>query len=87
VLKRIYQKFEKAVNELGLCTNETKTKYMSITNKQGRSHNNSTEIGSKRFEKVEKFTFLGMIINSKNNMTETIQDRIQTGKKPTTLIR
>jgi hypothetical protein len=54
---------------------------MSITNKQGRLHNNSIEIGSKRLEKVEKFKFLGMIINSKNNMTETIQDRIQAGNK------
>jgi hypothetical protein len=54
-LKRIYQKLEEAVNELGLYTNETKTKYISITNKQGRLHNNSIEIGSKRFEKVEKF--------------------------------
>jgi hypothetical protein len=51
-VKRIYQKLEEAVNELGLYTNETKTKYMSITNKQGRSHNNSIEIGSNRFEKV-----------------------------------
>jgi hypothetical protein len=42
---------------------------MSITNKQGRSHNSSIEIGSERFEKVEKFKLLGMIINSKNNMT------------------
>jgi hypothetical protein len=33
-----------------------------------------------KFEKVEKFKFLGMIIKSKNNMTETIQDRIQAGK-------
>jgi hypothetical protein len=38
---------------------------MSITNKQGRLHNNSIEIGSKRFEKVGKFKFLGMVINSK----------------------
>jgi hypothetical protein len=30
---------------------------MSITNTEGRSHNNSTEIGSKRFEKVEKLSF------------------------------
>jgi hypothetical protein len=51
-LKRIYQKLEEAVNELGLYTNETKTKYMSITYKQGRVHNNSIEIGSERFEKV-----------------------------------
>jgi sorting nexin-29 len=57
-LKRIYQKLGEAVNELGLYTNETKTKYMSITNKQGRLYNNSIEIGSKRFEKVEKFKFL-----------------------------
>jgi hypothetical protein len=28
-----------------------------------------------------KFKFLGTIINSKNNMTETIQDRIQAGNK------
>jgi hypothetical protein len=52
---------------------------MSITNKQGISHNNSVEGGSKRFEKVEAFRFLGMIINSKNNMTETIQDIMQAG--------
>jgi ABC-type phosphate transport system ATPase subunit len=39
------------------------------------------QIGSKRFEKVEKFKFLGMVINSKNNMTETIPDRIQAGNK------
>jgi hypothetical protein len=54
---------------------------MSITNKQGRLHNNSIGIGSKRFEKVEKFKFLEMVINSKNNMTENIQDRIQAGNK------
>jgi hypothetical protein len=53
----MYQKSEEAVNELGLYTNETKTKYMSIINKQGRSHNSSIEIGSKGFEKVEKFKF------------------------------
>jgi DNA modification methylase len=39
------------------------------------------KIGSKIFEKVEKFKFLRMIINRKNNMTETIQDRIQAGNK------
>jgi hypothetical protein len=54
---------------------------MSITNKQGRVHNNSIEIGSRRFEKIEKFKFLGMVINSKNNMTEIVQDRIQAGNK------
>jgi hypothetical protein len=56
-LKRIYQKLEEAVNELSLYMNETKTKYMSVTNKEGRSHNNSVEIGSKRFEKVKKLNF------------------------------
>jgi hypothetical protein len=54
---------------------------MSITNKQGRLHSNITEIGSKRFEKVEKFKFFGVVVNSKTNMTETIQDRIQSGNK------
>jgi ABC-type phosphate transport system ATPase subunit len=54
---------------------------MSITNKQGTLHSNRIQIRSKRFEKVEKFKFLGMVINSKNNMTETIQDRIQAGNK------
>jgi hypothetical protein len=54
---------------------------MSITNKQGRLHSNSIEIGSKIFEKIEKFKFLGIISNSKNNMIETIQDRIQAGNK------
>jgi hypothetical protein len=58
-LNRIYQKLEEAVNELGLNTNETKTKYMSITNKQGRVHNNSTEIGSERFEINRKIQVFG----------------------------
>jgi hypothetical protein len=49
-------------------------------NKQERLHNN-IETGSKTFEKVENFKFWGMVINSKNNMTETIQDRIQAGNK------
>jgi sorting nexin-29 len=80
-LKRVYQKLEAAANELGLYTNEVKTKYMSITNKQGRLHSNSIEIGSKRFEKVEKCKLLGMVIYSKNNMIEIIQDRIQAGNK------
>ena len=43
--KRIYQKLGEAVNELRLYTNETKTKYMSVADKQGRLHNNSIEIG------------------------------------------
>jgi sorting nexin-29 len=33
-LKRLYKKLEAAANELGLYTNETETKYMSITKKQ-----------------------------------------------------
>ena len=48
-LKRVYQILEEAANELGSYTNEAKTKYMSITNKQGRLYSNSTEIGSKTF--------------------------------------
>ena len=32
---------------------------MSITNKQGISHNNSIEIGSKRFEKSRKIQVFG----------------------------
>jgi hypothetical protein len=56
-LKRVNQKSEDAANGLGLYTNDAKTKYMSITNQQGRSHNNSTEIGSKRFERVKNSYF------------------------------
>jgi hypothetical protein len=56
-LKNVYKKLEEVANELGLYTNEAKTKYMSITNKQGRLHSNSTEIGSKRFGKVENLNF------------------------------
>jgi hypothetical protein len=48
-LKTVYQILEEAANELGSYTNEAKTKYMTITNKQGRLHSNSTEIGSKTF--------------------------------------
>jgi hypothetical protein len=35
---------------------------MSITNNQGRVYNSSIEIGSKKFEIVEKFKFLGKFI-------------------------
>jgi hypothetical protein len=63
-LKRVYQKLEEAVNELGLYKYETKTKCMSSANKQGRLHNNIIEIGSKISEKVGKLKFLGMVISS-----------------------
>jgi hypothetical protein len=49
-LKRVYQKLE-AANELRLYTNKTKTKYVSIMNKQGRLHSNSIEIRSKNLKK------------------------------------
>jgi hypothetical protein len=35
----------------------------------------------KDLKKWKNFKFLGMVINSKNNMTETIQDRIQAGNE------
>jgi hypothetical protein len=47
-VKRVYQKLEEEANELGLGTNETKTEYMSVTNKQGRLHRNRIETGYKK---------------------------------------
>jgi protein-arginine kinase len=38
-------------------------------------------IGDKEFEMVQKFKYLGAVIDDENNVTHTIQERIQSSNK------
>jgi len=65
-------KLVSASKYIGLRVNEEKTKYRIIA-RQG-SVINHIIIDDYRFKKVEVFKYLGVIINSENNMSDEIND-------------
>jgi uncharacterized membrane protein YgaE (UPF0421/DUF939 family) len=73
-------KLEEEVNKYGLITNMNKTKYMVISPNKIRNQK-LFQIEDKKFEVVKVFKYLGMIINNQNNITETINEKIQAGNK------
>jgi hypothetical protein len=81
-LQRGYLTLEKEANQLGLFTNITKTKYMHLNEtKHANIRERNLCIGDKEFEMIQKFKYLGAVIDDKNNITHTIQKRTQSGNK------
>jgi hypothetical protein len=69
-------------NQLGLFANVTRTKYMHLNIiKRANVRERKLCIGHKEFEMVQKFKYLGAVIDEKNNITHAIQERIQSGNK------
>jgi len=65
--------------EVGLTTNEKKTKYLKCTKKDIRTEN--LNINNLHIEKVRQYKYLGSIINDSNSIKEEIKDRIALGTK------
>jgi hypothetical protein len=73
-----FLRMEEAAYAMGLGINETKTKYIVITNKEARRSyvGKNLIIGDDNFEVVEEFKCLGTLINAENNVSEKIKKRI-----------
>ena len=79
-LKETFITLQEEAERLGLTINTNKTKYMQLTRKRGITKQDF-EIAGKSYEVVERFTYLGVQINSKNVIQEEIRLRIQAGNR------
>jgi hypothetical protein len=63
--------------EVGLIINEKKTKYLKCTKKDTRTEN--LNINNLHIEQVQRYKYLGSIINESNSIEEEIKQRIVLG--------
>jgi hypothetical protein len=57
-----------------------KTKYMLMSRSQKVGQKRSINVGSRSFEGVEKFKYLGTTLTDQNHMHEEIKSRLNSGK-------
>jgi len=69
-------------NEVGLCINQEKTKYLEPHAKRSNKiWNINVKMGQHNFQTVQTFSFLGSIINDNNIHSNKILTRIKKGNK------
>jgi hypothetical protein len=78
-----YKKKTKAVldasKEIGLEVNPEKTKYILVLRCQTAGQRQSIKIGSRSFESVAKFKYLGTTLTDQNCIHEEIKSRLHSG--------
>jgi len=72
-------KLLEASKKMGLCVNQENTKFMVLSRSNENQH--KLQVGNLTFEKVENFKYLGVNINSKNDMRREINERIASGNQ------
>ncbi|KAF6198411.1 hypothetical protein GE061_008159 [Apolygus lucorum] len=80
-LKEVFSELEKNSREAGLHINEEKTKYMLITADDSKRTLRDLQIGAYNFEGVDRFTYLGAVINHENKVSNEIMNRIMAGNR------
>jgi len=78
-VKENYTILERSAFEFGLKVNEGKTKYMKSSSSVNELQIQMLEVGGKRFEAVEKFVYLGSLVNSDNDIGEEVRRRVTLG--------
>lgn len=71
----ITKKLIQTGENMELIVSEEKPKHMRVS-RETNNNNNNIKIGQRTFERVDSFKYLGTIINSKNDMCQKIQQRI-----------
>lgn len=78
-VKETYCKLEEEARKVGLVVNEEKTKLLPM--KQTRRLGQYLTVEGKNFEIVQEFKYLGSNLNTCNDLTREIQNRIIAGNK------
>jgi len=76
---RSVSKLIEASQNMGLCIKEKKTKLMILSRRNVDQSN--LKVGNMNFEKVDNFKYLGVIVNSSNDMHSEIKERISNGNR------
>lgn len=79
-LMEMFQTVETEGQELGLKVNESKTKYMLMSQRRPR-RTEDVRFGDYTFENVERFNYLGSELNVENKISQEINRRIVIGNK------
>jgi sorting nexin-29 len=81
-LIKTYTVLKISAEKMGLKVNEEKTKYMMISdNKRNLITKQDLNIYGQKFERVNRFIYLGSLVNDNNNVSEEIKKRIQNANK------
>jgi len=74
---------ENSARKFGLQVNQQKTKYMIVERKNSLKKNKigHLKIKNYKFERVDNFKYLGVILNEDNNNQIDLQERIRNGNK------
>jgi len=78
-----FVEMENITRKFGLWINQEKTKYMIVERKNNLKKNKigHLKIKSYKFERVENFKYLGVILNEDNNNQIDLQERIKNANK------
>ncbi|KAJ3660556.1 hypothetical protein Zmor_004998 [Zophobas morio] len=83
-MKKMTKNLIREAKRMGLAINQDKTKFMRIETKQtpAKPLKVTTEEGTTyKFEEVNRFKYLGVVITNKNEMNEEIEERIAKANK------
>ena len=78
-LKQVYLELVREIRSIGLSVNKKKTRYMIVSTSEVRRRPQNLLVGEKNFEGVPSFTYLGALINNRNDTGQSIIERIQAG--------
>jgi len=82
-IRKLFLEMENTARKLGLQINQEKTKYMIVERKNSLKKNKigHLKIKNYKFERVENFKYLGVILNEDNNNQIDLQERIKNANK------
>ncbi|KAJ4450830.1 hypothetical protein ANN_02261 [Periplaneta americana] len=73
-VEEVFLALEKSGKEMGMVTNEGKTKYMVATGGNSGGKANSIQIENYKFERADKFKYLVSLATNDNNMSKEISN-------------
>jgi len=78
-IRKLFVEMEDIARKFGLQINQEKTKYMIMERKNSLKKNKTGHLKIKnyKFERVENFKYLGVILNEDNNNQIDLQERIK----------
>jgi hypothetical protein len=82
-IRKLFVEMENIARKFGLHINQEKTKYMTLERKNSLKKNKTgyLKIKNYKFERVENFKYLGVILNEDNNNQIDLQERIKNANK------
>jgi len=82
-IRKLFVEMENIARKFGLQINQEKTKYMIVERKNSLKENKIGHliINNYKFERVENFKYLGVILNEDNKIQINLQERIKNANK------